>query len=100
MNLDTPLTTRQGVIIASRTLCAFLLIEALLNLSYFPGYIGSVMHYATAPHELQTQNGYFMSYYVRYLAAGVFRLALELFGALWFYRADKGPLGFLLKEKL
>ena len=100
MDLDTPLTNRQAVIITSRGICVLLLLNAIVNLSSFPGYLGSLLHYLKDERPLHSDSAYFFGMYLRNLAAATIRLAIELFFALWFYRADRGPLSFLLKEKL
>ena len=97
MNLtERPVTLRQGVLFASRALCVLCLFNALVNASYFPGYLASLLHYW---HEVSANglgNSYWLGVYIRQIAIGVIRLAVELFFAGLFYRCGPGVVRFLL----
>lgn len=97
---EVPLTVRQGVVIASRALCFYCLLEAMFNLSYFPGYIGGLQHAWTEVSNLGlgARDNYILGVYVRDLAVGTIRLVIELFLAWWFYRHGPAVAKFLLGD--
>lgn len=95
---EAPLTVRQGVVVVSRALCLYCLLEAFFNLSYFPGYIGGLLHAWREISTLGLRDNYISSVYVRDLAVGILRLAIELFLASWFYRHGPAVAKFLLGD--
>jgi len=95
---ETPLTVRQGVVIASRALCVVFLLVAMESATYFPGYFVGAWHAWQATSVLGARDTYFVGYYLRYFAAGVFRIAVELYIAGWLYRSGPKVSRFLLGD--
>ncbi len=95
---ELPLTVRQGTVIASRALCLWFLIEALANATYFPGYIIGAVHASKSASVLATRDNYFFGYYLRYFAAGILRIAVELYLAGMLYRCGPKVSRFLLSN--
>jgi len=95
---EAPLTLRQGVIIASRALCVLLLVNAIVNISNFPGIIAGLLHaWRTMPDfAIGRQENYVLGIYIRDIAVATIRLAIELFFAWWFYGHGPAVAKFLL----
>ncbi len=66
--------------------------------TYFPGYFVGAWHAWRATSVLGARDTYFVGYYLRYFAAGVFRIAVELYIAGWLYRCGPKVSRFLLGD--
>jgi hypothetical protein len=97
---EAPLTVRQGVVIASRALCAFCLFNAFLSLTSFPGLIAGLLHVSRelSKFGVGSGNNDLIGTYVRDIALATLRLAIELFFSLWFYRSGPRVAEFLLDK--
>jgi len=85
--------------IAARALCALFLLNALVNASYFPGYLASAWHYWHEATARGLEDSYLTALYIRQVATGVLRLAFELFFAGFFYQCGPRVAKFLLGEQ-
>ena len=94
-----PLSERQGIMIAARALCALFLLNALVNASYFPGYLASAWNYWHEATARGLEDSYLTALYIRQVATGVLRLAFELFFAGFFYQCGPRVAKFLLGEQ-
>jgi hypothetical protein len=66
--------------------------------TYFPGYFVGAWHAWRVNSVLGARDNYFVGYYLRYFAAGVFRIAVELYLAGWLYRCGPKVSRFLLGD--
>jgi hypothetical protein len=73
-------------------------VDALANATYFPGYVVGAWHASRSASVLATRDNYFLGYYLRYFAAGTFRIAVELYLAVWLYRCGPKVSWFLLGD--
>jgi len=96
---ERPLSEQRAIIVAARALCALFLLNALVNASYFPGYLASAWHYWHEATASGMEGSYLMGIYIRQIATGVLRLAVELFFAGFFYRCGPGVAKFLLGKE-
>jgi hypothetical protein len=99
-NPSPSIDLEQAVVLASRAFSAFLLFWVVDDITELPRELFSVMHYLRESTQAgmgifqALHSSYLVSLYMMYLLANIFRIALWLLAAGWFYRCGGRIRGF------